>query len=288
MVWRRLLLLTKKASPLFVSPRPFKAGSSISGLRTRGASSGVTLHSVAQREVTATMDSPLVLRLLANGMSVAERAATIVRDVMAKGELEIVEKTGAADLQTKADRAAQDCIVNSIRAAFPGLTVIGEEGEEHISAPETLPADWIVRDLHPDGLKLKTPERLAGATLDQITVWVDPLDGTKEYTEGFLDHVTILIGIAVGREAVAGVINQPFHNFDKPGATLGRTVAGMVGAGVIGLKRTLPPQGERIITTTRSHGMGLINDSVEACKPTKVRFHHFVMYCKCRFYPLYI
>ena len=49
----------------------------------------------------------------------------------------------------------------------------------------------------------------------QFTVWVDPLDGTKEYTEGFLDHVTVLIGIAVGKRAVAGVINQPFFNYEN-------------------------------------------------------------------------
>ena len=46
-------------------------------------------------------------------------------------------------------------------------------------------------------------------------MWVDPLDGTKEYTEGFLDHVTVLIGIAVGKRAVAGVINQPFFNYEN-------------------------------------------------------------------------
>ena len=44
---------------------------------------------------------------------------------------------------------------------------------------------------------------------------MDPLDGTKEYTEGFLDHVTVLIGIAVGKRAVAGVINQPFFNYEN-------------------------------------------------------------------------
>ena len=55
------------------------------------------------------------------------------------------------------------------------------------------------------------PESLLNANLSDFTVWVDPLDATKEYTEGFLDHVTVLIGIALGKKAVAGVIHQPFY-----------------------------------------------------------------------------
>lgn len=45
--------------------------------------------------------------------------------------------------------------------------------------------------------------------------WVDPLDGTKEYTQGLLDHVTVLVGFAVGGRAVAGVVHQPFFNYQK-------------------------------------------------------------------------
>ncbi len=32
-------------------------------------------------------------------------------------------------------------------------------------------------------------------------------------TEGLLDNVTVLIGIAYGGRAIAGVINQPFYNY---------------------------------------------------------------------------
>lgn len=31
--------------------------------------------------------------------------------------------------------------------------------------------------------------------------------------EGLLDNVTVLIGIAYGGRAIAGVINQPFYNY---------------------------------------------------------------------------
>ena len=42
---------------------------------------------------------------------------------------------------------------------------------------------------------LDLPEELQNVTSDDVTVWVDPLDGTAEYTQGLLDHVTVLIGI---------------------------------------------------------------------------------------------
>ena len=43
--------------------------------------------------------------------------------------------------------------------------------------------------------------------------------------------MTVLIGIAVGRVAVAGVIHQPYYNYRNPGPgqTIGRTFYGIVG-----------------------------------------------------------
>ena len=49
-----------------------------------------------------------------------------------------------------------------------------------------------------------------------VTVWVDPLDGTREFVEGpeFWSGVTVLIGVAVKGVPVAGVIHQPFVGTD--------------------------------------------------------------------------
>ena len=38
------------------------------------------------------------------------------------------------------------------------------------------------------------PEELRNVDVSDVTVWVDPLDGTAEFTQGLLDHVTVLIG----------------------------------------------------------------------------------------------
>jgi 3'(2'), 5'-bisphosphate nucleotidase len=100
---------------------------------------------------------------------------------------------------------------------------------------------------------------------------VDPLDGTKEFTEGFLDHVTVLVGIAIGKKAIGGVIHQPFWNYQSTdeNRVLGRTFYGVVGAGIGGnITKIEAPKGQRIVTSSRSHSTGLIAQVIESCSPT--------------------
>ncbi|KAF1525264.1 3'(2'),5'-bisphosphate nucleotidase 1, partial [Eudyptes sclateri] len=215
-----------------------------------------------------SMASPaLLMRVVASAYSVAEKAATIVRNVMAAGDLGIVEKTGANDLQTKADRLVQMSICASLARKFPKVTIIGEE---------ELPADEVTEELIEDGhceeiLKRTCPAQYTGIKEEELVIWVDPLDGTKEYTEGLLDHVTVLIGIAYGGKAIAGVINQPYYNYEAGAdAVLGRTIWGVLGIGAFGFQLTEAPPGKHIIVTTRSHSSTLVNDCISALNPDSV------------------
>ena len=45
-------------------------------------------------------------------------------------------------------------------------------------------------------------ERWGDATLGNVVVFVDPLDGTKEFTEGITSAVTVLIGVALEGRSV--------------------------------------------------------------------------------------
>ena len=65
-------------------------------------------------------NSPLISRLVSASVSIVDRAGDIIREIMAKGDLGIIEKTGKNDLQTQADRSAQNCIVASLLKQFPG------------------------------------------------------------------------------------------------------------------------------------------------------------------------
>ncbi|KAJ8356182.1 hypothetical protein SKAU_G00189760 [Synaphobranchus kaupii] len=209
----------------------------------------------------------LVMRLVASAFSVAERAGCIVRKVMHSGELGIVEKTGANDLQTMADRLAQKSICASLSRQFPKITIIGEED---------LPQEDIEEDLIENGqaeeiLQKPCPAEYRNFKEEEFVVWVDPLDGTKEYTEGLLDHVTVLIGIAYKGTAIAGVINQPFFNYQAGAdATWGRTLWGILGLGAFGFELQEVPEGRRIVTTTRSHSNKLVLDCVQAMEPHDV------------------
>ncbi|XP_035534432.1 3'(2'),5'-bisphosphate nucleotidase 1 isoform X1 [Morone saxatilis] len=237
----------------------------------------------------------VVMRLVASAHSVAEKAGSIVRKVLHSGELGIVEKTGANDLQTLADRLAQQSICASLLRRFPKITIIGEEE----LPPEEIREDLIENGHSEEILQKTCPAEYSGLKEEELVVWVDPLDGTKEYTEAarclhhqteaqiphkgsdtsqlhstalwLLDNVTVLIGIAYGGRAIAGVINQPFYNYQLgAGADLGRTIWGMPGLGAFGFQLQEVPGDRRIVTTTRSHSNKVVTDCVDAMEPHEV------------------
>ncbi|MEQ2229550.1 3'(2'),5'-bisphosphate nucleotidase 1 [Ilyodon furcidens] len=209
----------------------------------------------------------VVMRLVASAYSVAEKAGAIVRKVLHSGDLGIVEKTGANDLQTLADRLAQKSICASLSRRFPKITIIGEEDLPTEEVQENLIENGQAEDI----LQRSCPEQYRALKEEELVVWVDPLDGTKEYTEGLLDNVTVLIGIAYGGRAIAGVINQPFYNYQLGAeADLGRTMWGMLGLGAFGFQLQEVPADKRIVTTTRSHSNKTVTDCVNAMEPHEV------------------
>eukprot|EP00958_Prasinococcus_capsulatus_P015060 scaffold1594_cov401-Prasinococcus_capsulatus_cf.AAC.43 len=195
----------------------------------------------------------LVARALSLSIQLSERAGQIAREVAHDKTLGQVNKakTGSTDLdpQTKADRDSEQLIVEAFSKYLPEATVIGEEGYTATNSFDVpgldsfLVAPWEL-DLGEELLRDEGDPRS-----NEITIWIDPLDGTREYVEGMLyngalstsfvltgcyvhEHaglrecVTVLIGIAVNGHAVAGVINQPFVGVE------GRTLWGGQGVGV--------------------------------------------------------
>ena len=79
----------------------------------------------------------------------------------------------------------QDCILGSLRKNFPGIVAIGEEGDEQQG--EVKP-DWIVTSGDMEALAMDIPDQYKDVKMEDICVWVDPLDGTKEYTEVHLGN----------------------------------------------------------------------------------------------------
>lgn len=175
------------------------------------------------------------------------------------------------DPQTEADRQAQKSIVTTLHRRFPGLKIIGEEdlADSYDDSLTTLAETEEV-------LQCPCPSDLQGIGLSDVVVWVDPLDGTSEFTRGFLDHVTTLIGITVRGVPVAGVIHQPFFNSTTAKDEVGRTTWGMLGVGVFGCAMVdssghVPASPNNIrLATTLSHSSSKMENVIQKMNPEAV------------------
>ena len=76
---------------------------------------------------------------------------------------------------------------------FPIITSLNDIAIQDLSG---VPADWIVSSSNKEtASSISCPPALATATLDQLTVWVDPLDGTAEYTQVGLLAISNIFGL---------------------------------------------------------------------------------------------
>ncbi|CDW54648.1 pap inositol 1,4 phosphatase [Trichuris trichiura] len=216
---------------------------------------------------------PLV-KVLSSSVAIAERAGQLVRQTYGK-DLKVLTK-GYRDLQTEADRLSQKCIVHSLEKSFgPDLAIIAEE-----ELDATCPTETIITDKYSDdvlSLENSIDTKLKQAKLNELVVWVDPLDGTYEFSmesllKGYVSHVTIMIGVAMNGTPVAGVIHQPYtKENEKTNMEQGRTVWALRSAGVKGdVMLTSPPTDKLIVVTTRSHGNELLDKTLKALKPDEI------------------
>jgi 3'(2'), 5'-bisphosphate nucleotidase len=121
-------------------------------------------------------------------IGLAREAGTRILDIYA-GSFDVVDKADDQGPVTRADHEADALIRRGLAEARPGDAILSEE----------------------------TPDDLA--RLDRGRLWlVDPLDGTRQFVER-IDEFAVMIGLAVGGEAVLGVVHLPAED---------RTFAGTV------------------------------------------------------------
>lgn len=87
---------------------------------------------------------------------------------------EIIEKAGPGDLVTIADRQAEEAIAAQLSAAYPGCVVIGEEAS------------------------FANPLLLDHVGTAEHAFLVDPIDGTKNFTEGKVEHAVMIAELKHG------------------------------------------------------------------------------------------
>jgi len=165
------------------------------------------------------------------------QAARLSSDSSSTLQVQLKDPLDPRSALTEADHAAHIAIVGALRQEWGDqLRIVGEEdGDEDLAAAllkrkyEPLKRDLFEDDIGP----------MADVDPQEITVFVDPLDGTREFVDGRLENCQVLVGIAIGGEAFAGAIGIPFPDGDlssEPTIVYGVADAG---AGVLGttLKR---------------------------------------------------
>jgi fructose-1,6-bisphosphatase/inositol monophosphatase family enzyme len=119
-------------------------------------------------------------------------------------EVELKDGEDPRSALTEADFAAQKAIVGALRQEWGlELCIVGEEdgcGElnKAISSSSFEP---LKKDMFEDDIG-----ETAEIDPSEITIYVDPLDGTREFVKERLENCQVLVGIAIGGESVAGAI----------------------------------------------------------------------------------
>lgn len=108
---------------------------------------------------------------------------------------------------TKADVYSHCAIAHGLWRIFPTLNLISEEDVQK----KNCPAVEFPFDLDPSVLSsVELSENINVATSD-VTIWIDPLDATKEFTEKLFHYVSVMICVAIKGEPIIGVVHFPFE-----------------------------------------------------------------------------
>ncbi|XP_071965338.1 inositol monophosphatase 3-like [Antedon mediterranea] len=159
-------------------------------------------------EMKSTPEQISLKELLSVSIEMAEKGGLEVVQVMnekklnekSKGET----KEGANNPVTDGDIRSHRIMTHGMKKAFPNLKVISEEhetlkwDESEVKMPK----------MNRDEVKSITGDTVISA--GDITVWIDPLDATQEYTEELLQYVTTMVCVAVKGDPIIGVIHKPF------------------------------------------------------------------------------
>lgn len=152
-----------------------------------------------------------ISEVLSAAIFLTELAGTRVREIRESDKLDEQSKgqtaEGVNDPLTMGDLESHRLLVKGFMKAFPNLNLVSEEHEkesvEGVSPPPMT---------NPEVTRLINGGREDIIPAEDITVWVDPLDATKEYTERLTEYVTVMACVAVKGKPVAGIIRKPFDD----------------------------------------------------------------------------
>lgn len=157
-----------------------------------------------------------VLASAADAKTNGGNAADALKEASSHGILYKVDGDPRSAL-TEADGAAQEVILHCLRHRWGAdLHIVGEEdegsdGDDDQEEQDVFEQYGVPR---PEDAALNEDILSADSTpnvpLSSVTLFVDPMDGTREFVEGRLGNVQCLVGIVVDGKPVGGVVGLPF------------------------------------------------------------------------------
>eukprot|EP01126_Amoeba_proteus_P029206 TRINITY_DN2879_c0_g1_i10.p1 TRINITY_DN2879_c0_g1~~TRINITY_DN2879_c0_g1_i10.p1 ORF type:complete len:281 (+),score=60.59 TRINITY_DN2879_c0_g1_i10:90-932(+) len=194
-----------------------------------------------------------LLELLSASIDLCRIAAVRIREILKSGELEIHQK-GVNDPVTLADFEAQIIIESGLRKVWPNLKVIGEEDVNGRARCDIHPSTTLLADR-----VLKQESFL----LEDLIVYVDPIDATREFTLGNREAPMTLIGVVLKSTPIAGVIFQPLLENNN-------LFWGIVGYGVEGLPTRKQEEEKGLTLTITKSKSPQLHDFVQKMQPLAV------------------
>ena len=167
--------------------------------------------------LNSIMSTISLTQLLSTCMDASYKGCEVIREFQRRNNDKTIKGTlkegnEIRSVVTQADIDAQNKIIKGLRNTWGDndiLRIIGEE-EQDDDGNKQQPQDELSL-LRKDLLNNKDIED-EQLNLKDITIFIDPLDGTREFVEGRLENVACLIGISKNNRAIAGVIGLPFPN----------------------------------------------------------------------------
>ncbi|XP_067635379.1 putative inositol monophosphatase 3 [Eurosta solidaginis] len=184
-------------------------------------------------------------KLLIGSIQAAQRGGMEVLDVAQTRNLNERSKgktdEGANDPFTDADGRSHCIMKEGLHRIFPRIKMFSEEDKVSCASVATFDLDPTV--LHETA---DLPNELVD--INDVTIWLDPLDATQEFTEKLYQYVTTMVCIAVKGVPVIGVIHSPFI-----GQTAWAWVDHSMSEYLAAIKPINPDTSKPLIAVSRSH-----------------------------------
>ncbi|KRY86359.1 Palmitoyltransferase ZDHHC3 [Trichinella pseudospiralis] len=142
----------------------------------------------------------------------AETSGFAIADMYQDGKVWLKMKSwdenGKEEFLTKADLISNRLIIESF-SRFPDIKIISEErGKVYDEKFDFYKSQYYEKFASKENILAKFPS--IKVLINDISVWIDPLDGTQELIEGMVESVSVMICVALKGRPVFGVIHRPF------------------------------------------------------------------------------